>query len=245
MSDRTLAVHVPLAPAQHHHVAPHTKHLLTSLVAIVALAVSVSAASAQCAFGHPKKARKIQLSLTQAFFDCAGSGSGYTPANTATEGGIPACKPPGTLNDSLSNSSAWRWDDLKGSGQVQFKASSTFPPNPLDPPSNTADVVVQLKLLGVRDASGPASGNGKLATLLRMTLNDRVNGDLTAVDYPVTFAFIMTGGKATLKSSIDTALNAAPTPHPGLPKCSSVELLATQVLDVNLNTFATTGLFLP
>lgn len=148
MSGRMLAVHVPLTPTQHHHVAPHTKHLLGSLVILMALAVSTSAfASAQCAFEHPKKARKIQLSLVQAYYDCAGPLSGYSPSNTATEGGIPACTPPGTLNDSLSASSAWRWDDLKGSGQVQFKASSAFPPGPLNPPSNTADVVVQMKLL--------------------------------------------------------------------------------------------------
>jgi len=73
------------------------RHVLNAVIAALVLAyVAVpSTASAQCAFEHPKKAKKFQTSLVQAFHGCSlGFNSCCAPANTTTEGGVPACKPP-------------------------------------------------------------------------------------------------------------------------------------------------------
>lgn len=226
--------------------------LLSFSAALIAVAVAVvpAALSAQCTFEHPKKAGKLQTNLVQAFLGCSSDpfSSCCGHANGTTEGGVPSCAPGETFNQLSGNPPhGWTWDGTKASGQVSLKASKTFPPNALNPPSNSADVAVQMKLKGVLDQEflGPASGPGHLSILLRVTLDDRLNGDMTIVDFPAGFAFMLTGGKATVKSSIDAALNGASSPQPGLPSCSSAEVLWIGVADSNGNSFATAGLFNP
>ena len=75
-----------------------------------------------------------------------------------------------------------------------------------------------------------------------MTFDDRHAGDMTLVDFPTTVPFTMTGGRVTVKTTLDAVLN---TLHqPGLPRCSNVEIIYAGVADPNGDTFATTGLFL-
>src|SRR2546427_8359009 len=71
---------------------PMKRHLLVALAAVLAVGISASAARAQCAFQHPKKAGKLQSNLIQAFVSCNNPG-GNQPNNT-TGGGIPSCSPP-------------------------------------------------------------------------------------------------------------------------------------------------------
>jgi len=213
------------------------------LAAIFVLA-AVRGAGAQCAFEHPKKAGKFQASLVSAFTGCGGSYCGDTcPTNAVTEGGIPACKPPETYYQQAGNyQTGWRWDETKGQGQVHLKPLQTGPVDPLNPPGDTGDIAVLLKMKGIVDALGPASGNGTLAMVARGTFDDRNDGDMTLIDFPAVFGFTMTGGKVKLKTTVDAALN---TLHqPGLPLCSSVEVLNIGVTDANGDTFANAGLFL-
>jgi hypothetical protein len=75
----------------------------------------------------------------------------------------------------------------------------------------------------------PASGSGALATVTRASLDDRTEGDETVVDFPAAFPFSMVPGSARLRSSADALLNAVG--QPGLPPCTSLELVSVRVLD--------------
>ncbi len=50
------------------------RHAFITLAAILALGFTASMASAQCAFEHPKKAKKFQGSFVQAFVSCNNPG---------------------------------------------------------------------------------------------------------------------------------------------------------------------------
>lgn len=210
----------------------------------MSLLAAVHGAHAQCAFPHPKSASKFQTSLVQAFTVCGGPACHYCTPNAATEGGVPACAPPETFAQQNGNTyTGWMWDPNSGRGQVQLTALRTGPVHPLDPPGDTTDMGITLKLTGVVNLIGSATGTGSLAFYLRGTLDDRARGDMTEVDFPINVAFTMTGGKTTVKTTVDAALNDLP--QPGLPHCSSVAVLAVLVTDPNGDIFADQGIFLP
>jgi hypothetical protein len=222
---------------------------------------AASLAQAQCSFEHPKKAVKLQSNLVQAFVSCGNVG-GNSP-NTNTEGGVPTCQPPETFNEQQgSPTNGWLWTETKSQGKVAFKAKAvctavstgtTLPAcNPASPlntgPPASADLEVKLDLKAVEDAlSAPlgdgANGPGSMSTVARATLNDRAGGDMTVIDFPADFPFALVDGKAKLKTSADSLLNAIS--QPGLPPCSSIEVVSIIIEDENGNGFASMGTFLP
>jgi hypothetical protein len=209
-------------------------------------------ASAQCSFDHPKKAQKFQGEFVQAFVSCGNPG-GNTP-NTTTEGGVPGCAPPETFNEAAGNlSSGWRWDPLAGQGKLQLKAKKACtgkakgtsmpacdPADTVLNPPGHVDLEVALKLKGVVDADGPATGLGELAMLARLTMDDWTGGDMTIIDFPVHFPFDLKDGKAGLKSSADALLNSLGVQS--LPACTNLDIVNIGVLDENGNRFANLGL---
>jgi hypothetical protein len=217
------------------------KHLLGGLAAVLVVGISASSVLAQCAFEHPKKAGKFQSNLVQAFVSCGNPGGGSNSPNSTTEGGVPSCKPPETFSAQSGNTATgWQWDETKGQGQVQFK-SQKVSKNPAVTPANSTDLSVQAKLSGVLVGGAPANGNGALATTARATFNDRMNGDMTVVDFPANFPLTVTNGKAKLKTSADVLLNGIS--QPGLPDCTSIETVSITIVDSNGDTFANTGTF--
>jgi hypothetical protein len=76
-------------------------------------------------------------------------------------------------------------------------------------------------------------------------MKDRTNGNVTTVDFPLQVNLVVDGGKGKVKTSFDAVMNGAASPKPGLPRCVSLELLSTRLLDPNGTLFATAGLFLP
>jgi hypothetical protein len=296
------------------------KHMFVAGAAALAIGFTASIASAVCSIEHPKKAAGGKMSFVQAFVSCGNVG-GNTP-NTTTEGGVPACVPPETFHQQAgSPNGGWMWDEGKGQGSVQFKASKNKVENILNPVPNTADLVIQLSLAGVIDETGPAGpAFGTLATVARATLEDRVGGGRcskgkqcsagandgaickvdsecpggfcledhpctaqgsceggsndgadcdvasecpggacadqcpagtcvdfgtpkTVVDFPAGFQITVVDGKSKLKTSANVLLNTIG--QPGLPGCSSIELISVTVVDPNGNTFANLGTFLP
>jgi hypothetical protein len=231
------------------------RHLLAVVAAVLALGFAASTASAQCAFDHPKKAQKFQGDLVAAFVSCGNAG-GNTP-NTATGGGVPACDPPETYNERAGNpGNGWVMDPLAFQGKIQLKKKkactgkakgTSLPPcdvtdTVLNPPGH-ADLEVQLKLKGVKDAGGLANGTGSLATVARATMNDFTTGvDLTIVDFPAGFPFDLAGGKASLKSSANALLNSLALTS--LPACTSLEIVDINILDENGNVFVRLGQWL-
>ena len=248
------------------------KHMFVVGAAVLALGFTASIAIALCSISHPKKAAGGKMSFVQAMVSCGNVG-GNTP-NTTTEGGVPACQPPGTFHQQAgSPNGGWMWDEGKGSGSVQFKASKNKVENILNPVPNSADLAIQLSLAGVIDETGPAGpAFGTLATVARATLEDRsgpgecadgVNENasctvdsecpgsicedfgtpMTVVDFPAGFQITVVDGKSKLKTSANVLLNTIG--QPGLPGCSSIELISVTIVDPNGNTFANLGTFLP
>ena len=220
------------------------KHLLRGIAAVLTLGLA-AAADAQCSFSHPTKARKIQLSMVPAFLGCGNADTHYETPNAVTAGGVLACAPAETYHQSAgSPSGGWRWNSTKAKGLLQIKALTSAPVHPLNPPGNTTDVAVTLKMKGiVDDQTAPASGDGYFGVFAQQTGRDRVNGDLTA-DLFVQLGLTMNRGSAKLKTTMDTVLNAPPLSQPGLPHCASVAIYAAGVTDPNGDFFAQAGLLL-
>jgi len=237
------------------------RHLLVALAAVFVVGMAASAAHAQCAFQHPKKAGKLQSNLVQAMVSCGNPGG--NTVNSMTEGNVPACKPPQTFSNKAGNDSSggWKWDPEKAQGKLTFKAKKSCaakgqgtavpacnPSSPLNTgPPPAADLEVDMTLKGIVSGpgagTGPASGTGNLATVARATLDDRMNGDVTVVDFPAGFPFSLADGKVNMKTSADALLNAIG--QPGLPPCTSIELVTVRVVDSLGDTFAVMGTYLP
>ncbi|HEY2388134.1 MAG TPA: hypothetical protein VGK30_14320 [Candidatus Binatia bacterium] len=215
------------------------KHLLGGLAAVLVVGISASVAMAQCAFEHPKSAKKFQGNFVQAFVSC-GNPVGSNSPNTTTEGSVPACKPPETYSQQSGNTgTGWSWDELKASAQVQFKAAVAKPPVT---PADSTDLAVKVKAKGIVDPVGNANGTGALATTARATFNDRMNGDITVVDFASNFVTPVVDGKINVKTSADALLNGIS--QPGLPHCSSIETVTVNLVDPNGDAYGNLGLFL-
>jgi hypothetical protein len=232
------------------------KQLLGGLAAAaLVVGFSASAAHAQCAFQHPKKAGGFQSSFVQAFVSCGNLG-GNSPNTSAGGGAAPACKPPETFtHQNGSPSTGWTWG-LKGQGSIKLKAVknsggvlvvSGGPVNGPIPitPANSSNVKIQVKLKDIEypGGGGPVTVSGTLTTLTRTTFKDTSSGDVTVVDFPVNFVLPMFNGNAKLKTSADTQLNADTLA--ALPHCTSLETVQISILDENGDTFANAGLFMP
>ncbi len=215
------------------------KHILVAGAALLALSFSASMASAQCAYQHPKSAKQLKSSLVQAMVSCGNPG-GNVP-NSTTEGGVPTCAPPETYNQQAgSPGSGWKWDPAKGKGDVTFKAAK----NKVTTDADSGDLSVQVKISGIVDSIGPVNGNGSLATVARATLKDRMNGDMTVVDFPAGFGVTAVDGKISRKTSANDLL-VNTLGQPALPSCTSIEVVDVKIVDENSNNFASMGTFLP
>jgi hypothetical protein len=215
--------------------------ILVTGVAVLAIGFSASLASAQCANSqHPKKAGALKSSLTQAFVSCGNPG-GNTP-NATTESGVPSCAPSETYHEqALSPPQGWRWDPDKGQGSVSFKATK----NKLTPGANRADLAIQIKMSGILDNGGIASGTpGYLLLLARMSVQDPVGGPMTIVDFPFGLALQVVNGRIVKKTSLNAVLVQV-YGQPPLPDCSTIDILSVDVRDPNGNIFAQMGMFLP
>ena len=220
-----------------------TQWLRPASMALVVLGITTvtAAAHADCGFPHPKKAKQFRAALVQAMLPCGDVG-GLTP-NTTTEGGIPACAPPETENElDGSPDNGWLWHG-SSTGVIYLKAASNKLLGPLNP-TNSRDLVVTLKLYDLHDRHGVvAHAPGKLTVTLRVTMKDRLNGNMTSMDWPIDFDFMVQGADAAMKTTVNAQLNAQG--KPSLPGCTSIEVVAIDVLDENGNRFGTPGVFLP
>ncbi len=233
--------------------------------------LTTGTSGAQCTFQHPKKGKVVETSLVQAFIPCDAStcvggwnegGACTTDAdcpaqgpestfcyassvNASTDIGVISCKPPLTYNEAKgSPPNGWRWGP-NGWGTVSFKPTKNKLVNPsLNPVPNTADVEVRLDLVDVEDADGLVDGSGTLVPLRRTTFEDRAGGDMTVVDLSLpSFQVPVVRGRARVKTSANAWLNEEG--FPGVPGCTSLELVDLQLFDENYTLFARPGIFVP
>ena len=66
---------------------------------------------------------------------------------------------------------------------------------------------------------------------------------MTVVDFPAGFPITVVDGKSKIKTSANVLLNGIG--QPGLPGCSTIEVVSVTIVDPNGNTFANLGTFLP
>ncbi len=227
------------------------RRVLVAGIAALMLASTVGSAAAQCSFEHPRRFsigrhprnnNQFLSGLVPAFVSCGNPG-GNVP-NATTEGGVPSCAPPQTMHQQAgSPTGGWMWDEGRAQGEIEVFPTRNFVSSPLNPPGDTVDVTVNVRLRGVIDANGPADGLGTVGLVLRITMDDRDSGDMTIVDFPVVFQLTVNNGNASLRTTVNALLNAIG--QPGLPGCAVVEVVSAVVSDENANPFATTGTFLP
>jgi len=221
-----------------------TQWLRVGTMALVVLAITTAtvAAAPDCGFEHPKRATLFRSAFVQAMIPC-GEPGGLTP-NTTTEGGVPACAPPETENEQDGSPiNGWIWHG-NATGKIYLKASKNK--QLLEPlnPHNSADLLVTLKLYDLHDQHGVvAHAPGKLIVTLRVTMKDRQDGNMTTIDWPIDFDFMVQGADAALKTTLNTWLNAQNLPS--LPSCTSIEVVAIDVLDENGNRFGNAGVYIP
>jgi hypothetical protein len=238
--------------------------LVASGVAL-AIGFNASMAGAQCAFQHPRKAKKLSMSFVQAFISCDAqtcvggwneggpctsdadcpsqppdqSGFCYSAVpNSSTDIGVASCKAPVTFNEAQgSPANGWLWGP-NSAGSVSFKAAQNkyFP--------NTADVQVRIALDDIENANGLVDGWGWLVPVRRTMFEDRAGGDMTVIDLDLpSFAVHVIGGRARVRTSANEWLNA--NGFPRVPGCTSLELVRLELRDENYTLFGSPGISLP
>ena len=184
------------------------------------------------AFERPKKAKQLQTNLVQPFVVCGNVG-GNSPDRT-TEGGVPACQVDTPNQQDGNPMSGWRWDEARGVGSLQMKATC----------SHADDIAVKIKIQGIVDgANAPVTGNGTFSATWRATVNDPTGGDMTTIDLTTTIPFSLAAGNGGLITTVGVMLSESGMPD--LPNGSGFELVHAEIRDPNGNAFATPGLFLP
>ena len=219
-----------------------TRPLRTFVLVLVVLVSSASTVHAQCAFSHTGAADTFESGFVAGFLGCAGSYTHGEPGNDMTEGGLESCSPPSTYTEVAGSPlNGWSWNESTGSASIRLSRTRNRLVSALNPPGDTKDVRVKLRMSGVLDGEGFASGAGGLWILARVTFDDRTGGDMTVVDVPMGFPFTLENGRAALDTSMNVWWDA--DGHPGFPPCTSLEILSIRILDENGDFFASAGSF--
>jgi hypothetical protein len=229
------------------------RYNLAAALGVAVLVLGMNAhAHAQCAFEHPKKTPKFQVSLVPAFIGCDDSfciGGGNSSNTTAFGGNIPACRPPETYNEQAGFPiNGWLWGP-KSQVLLQLKSLkqvADLTVTPGDP--DASDVLITVKASDVEYAPGDGSAwvtdaTGTLEIAVRLTTNDRTSQDVTAKVVAFNLPFQVVAGRAETKASLDHLLNAGQSPS--LPHCTLFQIVNIGMLDEVSHQFAVQGLFMP
>lgn len=231
------------------------KKVILTLSAIALVAAYAGSASAQCEFNNTSKGKGMKTSMVRAYAGCPSTE--HPIINTQTGGGTPACNP--VLPAGVAGeATAYLFDPVKGGCDVQTKSKiekdcalvNDVNGDPLGlPPGPCHITYVKAKCKGVmEDATTPINANNdagwSLATLTRSTFNDATNGDMTVIDFPVTFAFEdPNNGQIKMSSNSAEALSKILTDISGaaLPTCTQLETISIVIKDPLGLPFAVMG----
>lgn len=230
------------------------KKMIMPIAAFALVAGYAGVASAECDFDAVGKAKGLKSSMIRAFAACP---STETPAvNTETEGGTPACEPVTPKKDNLGTgqSSAYSFSpngncSVQTSGKIVPDCSTVEDQqgNPLPLAPEPCHVVfVKAKCKGIVSVDGPINAQNdagwSLATLSRATLADNTNGDMTVIDFPVTFQFAdpNNGGLSLQDNSANALIDLVGT-GAALPTCTQIGVVDISIKDPQGRVFATLG----
>jgi len=234
------------------------KHILRVLCAVALVAACASAAGAQCEFNALARARGMKASMVRAFVGCPTTWYGVY-INTETDGGMPACNP--VLPKIVGPYEFTDYQFDPHDGRCDLRARAVIEPDcsllenaagdPLGLPAGPCHVTyVKSTCRGIMQADGVTPINREddagwwLATLTRVTFNDATNGDMTVIDFPLTFSYRdPDNGRIKLDSSTAEALTEVLVDIGGaaLPTCTSMQLLSLTLKDPRGMPFAVLG----
>lgn len=229
------------------------KKIMLPLAAVALVGLYAGSASAQCSFDALGKAKGLKGSMIRAFASCP---STETPSiNTSTQGGTPACEPvsaPGGID-----ATDYSFSD-KGGCSVQTSAKVVADCALLEdatgaviglPPGPCHVTYVKGKCKGIVQGDGttPINANDdagwSLATLSRASVDDPTNGDMTIIDFPVTFLFSdpNNGGISVNSSSAEALAPLVGATGAALPTCTQIQVVDMTVKDPTGASFAKLG----
>jgi hypothetical protein len=228
------------------------KKFALSLAAVALVGFTAGSASAQCEFNALAKAKGLKSTVVRAFAECPSTQ--HPTENSTTQSGTAACEP--VTPKDIDGVSTYQFTEkggcqLSSSGAIEPDCSelTASDGSNLGMPSGPCHVVtLKGKCKGIVGADGvsPISsedGVWTLATLSRASLNDPVTGDVTVIDFPVTFEFD-TPSKGGLKLSGNSAEALAGLLDPAsaaLPTCTQIEIVRITVKDGTGAPFARLG----
>jgi hypothetical protein len=235
------------------------------LVAVLAaVGFFPGAASAQCTFGFdggtpeesrgPAPAKGLKGSMVRTYLACP---STEPPTSHAmTESGTDACQPV-TPPELGGGGTTYAYADngrctvqtqaklLKDCSKAEDAAGNSLG---LDArPCHVTFVRSSCKGIvradGVQPISGSQDAGWELATLGRASLNDPTGGDMTVIDFPVSFTY---SDPKDGEMEIDSSTAEALVPLVGadgaaLPACTSIEVVDIKIKDPDGNSFARLG----
>lgn len=228
------------------------KKVTLPLAAIALVGLYAGSASAQCSFDIAP-AKGVRGSMVRNYAPCPGTEN--PTANTTTQGGTDACTP--VTPAEVSGSGTLYSYDVKGKCDVRTSAKlisdcaefeDSSGSNLGLAPGACHVTYVTSKCSGILGTDGvtPIGGGDDgfaLATLSRATLNDPTNGDMTVIDFPVTFLY-STPEKG--KMEVDSSSAEALFPLVGatgakLPACTQIEVVNVVIKDPAGLPFAKLG----
>jgi len=224
-----------------------------SLATVALVGLYAGVASAQCEF-NIVKGKGVKGSFVRNYAPCPGTE--HPAPNAETEGDTDACTPV-TPKQVDGEATAYAYGaDRKGGCTVQTQAKfvqdcadvegSDGSPLGLEPgPCHVT--FVKGKCKGIVDGSaveidGDDDGWG-FATLSRASLDDETNGDMTVIDFPVTFAFgtPSNGGMKINSNSAEALSPLVGANNAELPTCTSIEIVDVTIKDPLGLPFAVLG----
>jgi hypothetical protein len=230
-------------------------------IVLAALGFHASSASAQCMFGGGDPplgpATTIGWStfrMVRAYAGCPSTGH----STTVTAGGSPSCTPV-IPTETAGSGTPFTFATPNGRCIVKLKAeglidcstatnSTTGIGLGLDPiRCHVTRVLSECKLIATASSvpiDGVVHDGWTLKLLLRITMNDREDGDMTVVDYPLSFPYSTPAfGAMQLESSTAEAFLAIGHREMAmLDPCTSIEIVDMTIKDPAGKDFAKSGL---
>jgi len=231
-----------------------------SLAAVALISMSAGSAHSQCAFNGGLASTSYSSSMVRSYAACPSVE--HPVSNTFTRGGVRAACSPVTPTESASVATAYMFGGNNSGCKVTINAykrtncatnySSWFGGANLGLPTGPCQATrVRLSCRGIRQADGvtPISTIDQgfsLVLLLRISLNDKDGGDMTALDVPISVVapIAPSPGRLTLNTSLQALLVPIAGFGPAgaaLPTCTSIQLVEARLADPFGRPFAEVG----
>lgn len=229
------------------------KKVTLSIATVALVGLFAGTASAQCEF-NIVPAKGVKGSFVRNFAPCPSTETGGV-TNTETEGDTAACTPvtPREVNGAATE---YKFNTEGGcSIQTQAKLAKACEKVKNANGDTYEDITpgpchvtyVKGKCFGIVDGTdtliGSANAGWKFFTLSRASLDDDSNGDMTVIDFPVSFSFgVPKDGGMKIKANSADALDGLVGPaNAELPECTSIEIVDVTIKDPLTLPFAKLG----